>query len=363
MQENENQEPEIVEAQEELNLDEDIELDILESLEEVENKEKEAPTDSQQEPAKVETKQEEPAKEAQSEPVEDLKAPATWTLEQKEWFNQQDPVAKKAHLSRAQNLERLTHEAMQTKAEIKKEYSDIDEAVKPYEAKWNAKGISRSQALRALAEANDKLDEDPIAGTLQILASYGLTVDDLVNGAQNGEAQPQAQANPQMQQMQQELAAMKNHFTSQQQADQSAKQQQELSQIYTVRDETDASGRYLRPEMHDEKAAELIGKQYMFYKSQGIPGTAKELMTKSYSAYKASLGQPTAPASATPIQKQNAQRAALSVPGSSVSSVAPIVDVPDSVEDTVDQVFAEFGYQTYPTNTLTNKQDKNGTVH
>lgn len=331
-----------VETQNDLNLDDDIELDILESIKEVEDKEAQQAPDSQEAEKPQETT-EQPAQETKTEPSEEIKAPAAWELEDKEWFNGLDPRAKEPHLKRAKAMDRHFHTKNQELAETKRSYSDIDQAVQPYETEWNSRGIGRAQAIQALAAANKRLETDPRGALIELMSNHGLTVQDLQEGAAS-EQPSMPQMTPQMQQILERQQALEAKLSQQEQADQVAKQQAELSEIYAVRDETDASGRYLRPEMHDDNFARSLMTVYNSLKATAEGKSHKEIASQAYTALTGKVVGAPSKAQANPTQKINAQRAALSVPGNSVSSVAPITDVPDSVDDTVDQVMAEFGF-------------------
>ncbi len=326
---------------------EDIELDIRESMQEIEVEEK--PEGG--EPVEAEQPTTEEAKPQQEGTEDKPQPPAGWSAEEKEWFNKQPVEAQRIHAKRAAQTEARMHQATQEAAGIRKEYSDIDQAIKPYENEWRMKGIDRAQGIQFLAAASKKLEEDFTGGMALLAQQNGTSLRQLADAEEMGEPnghqatapqQPQS-ADPRLQELSQTVNYLMNEIQSgkQSQADQAAEARRQAFQ--SVRDETDSAGRYLRPELHDEsfvngQMVPMLNSLHMQF-----PGEKpNDLLRRAYTA----ITQKAPESLVQPTQTPNANRAGLSVRGKPIGTPKPQEDFDPnaSVEDDIKAAMREHGW-------------------
>lgn len=349
----------IEEGGEELSYNDDVEADVTAALEELAAAEDESDGDEEPEGVhkapKASSEDEKHAKET-SEPVEsdeDIKAPASWSASDKEWFNKQPIEAKRAFAKRTKDMERQFHSIMQERAEEKKIVGEIMEAVKPYEEDWNLKGITKGQAIKALISANSILERDFVGGMKRLAEMKGTTLSEIAEAAEmsggysgyNQQAQ-QPQTNGELQRLTQLVYDMNNRL--QQQDQMSLRQQQEAEQreLEAVQNTTDSTGRYLYPELHDEQFVRAqVVPMYNALKQQDPTLSPSDRVKRVYTAL---TGK--APQAQTQVQggisRNGNTRATKSVRGSTGAATKPPSsdDVPDSIEETVMQEFRAAGY-------------------
>lgn len=299
---------------------------------------------------KVEGEDSEDSKEEKpKEVVEEVKAPQSWTAKGKEWFNAQPIEARKELAKRTKELETHTYKVWEEANKIKKNYKDLDEVLVPFEKDWNLKGFTRAQMILSLAQSQRMLSESPEAGLDYIAKSYGTSLEDIVKRRleqeEGGQSQSSEAYDPQadavLQQLQNQVQSLQNELNRQNQAQDSVRVQSVVAELHSVRDEVDASGRFLRPEMHDASFVRRLGPIYGGLMQQ--PGmTPQEAIRKAYTAMTGKI--PSAqPQNFTASER--AKKAALSVRGGSrpTGSRLSHVDSKESAEDTVFRIARELG--------------------
>lgn len=328
----------VVEDTRPLSPSEDVELDVREAIEELkgEQPKDENNVDEGQEQGKAEEEGEAkiavkaPAQQSPNvgpkavDPAKEtgpIAPPSTWSAKGKEWFNRQPPEAQRELAKRQSDMERQFHKVTTEAASVKREYSDIDEAVRPYEKEWLAKGVSRGQAIRSLCAANAYLEHDLPRGLEAIARSYGKTLQQVVDELEGGENGRSAhEEDPRLQKLLERISYLENEVNGVRQERSSKERSATLQELYSVRDETDSTGTYLRPELHDESfVQEQIAPRYRkLY--EALPGaTARQLILEAYMAATGKNPE-TIRAQAQANHREKARRASLSVRGSTVAS-------------------------------------------
>lgn len=353
-----------------LSKSEDIELDVLESLEELREK---AAQEEQKQGAEAPQPVKQPTqgvgkqgvtqqnnvspgtnKQTPSQP-EVIQPPSDWSVKSKEWFNRQPPEAKQELAKRAYEMNRHFHEVTSRLSKREEEFKDLDEAIRPYQDKWQMLGVSRGEAIKSLAAANAYLEQD-LAGGLDFIArSYGTTLEDIIASRGQGSSRGQSQQSQGQSQnidllnLTNEINMLKAELNRGKEQEQESQQQALLDELWTVRDETDSQGRYLRPELHDDSFVERLA-PLMQGLAQTMPDRSpREWLAQAYFTVtgKNPQSQPVNNRGSMVNQhRQNAERASLSVRGSSTSPARPVSrDNPNSrASDDVMQIAKEIGY-------------------
>lgn len=268
-----------------------------------------------------------------------IKPPSTWTVEGKEFFLKQPPEVQKELLKRSTDMERHFHQVTQEAARVRNEYADIDEAIKPYEAKWHLEGVSRGQAIRSLAAAHAYLEQDLKGGLEWIAKSYGTSLAALA-AAEEGES-PINSTNSNLQPLMAKIQSLEEKLSQQEQASRASSQNSLVSELHAVRDEVGQDGKYLRPELHDESFVQKLV-PVMQGLVQAYPGESPRVLLAR--AYTAATGKNPQRVQAQNGHTQKARQASLSVPGGIAAQKPqePLV-IPDSATETARQVAREMG--------------------
>lgn len=343
---------------EELSTDDSIELDIRESIEELKKSqngdkpvvqtegEAEKSQATPEKPAvnnspvkEVGKATKEPAKEA--EKTQSIAAPATWTVEGKQWFNAQPLEVKKELAKRTTDMERQFHKVTTEAATIKREYSDIDDAIRPFEKEWASRGVSRSQAIRNLVAANAYIEKDLKGGLEMIARSYGTSLSELAN-KEDGTESNGAALNTHLQPLMARIQSLESELQAARQEREGQSRQSVLSELYSVRDETDASGRYLRPELHDENFVSQLGPVYQGLQQSFPSATPREILLKAYTALTGKTIEPQRVQAQTQEHREKARQATSSVRGTPAAKRPQETRKgPEDPEDTIRQVIRE----------------------
>lgn len=345
----------------ELSDDDSIELDIRESIEELkkaqplENGDKpiikaegegeksqgepKRPVNDEKAVKEVASATKEPAKEA--EKAQAVAAPATWTVEGKQWFNAQPLEVKKEIAKRTTDMERQFHKVTTEAATIKREYADIDDAIRPFEKEWATRGVSRSQAIRNLVAANAYIEQDLKGGLEMIARSYGTTLAKLASeDGQDGGSQ--AVLNTHLQPLMARIQSLESELQTAKQEKEGQSRQSVLSELYSVRDETDGNGRYLRPELHDENFVAQMGPVYKGLQQSFPSATPREILLKAYVALTGKAIEPQRVQAQAQEHKEKARQATSSVRGvPAAKRPQEVRKGPEDPEDTIRQVIRE----------------------
>lgn len=284
------------------------------------------------------------------EKTEVIQPPASWKVEAKEWFNAQ-PIEAKRELSRrvADHERKFTIITQELQAE-KRKYSEIEKAIEPYREQWHLSGVDETRAIRSLAAADAMLKKDFEGGMSMLAKMKGMTLRQLAdkiegqNGANTSQSQPDFNniANPHLLNLESKVRELEERLLSEQREKERTAIDSALNDLYELRDETDAYGRYLRPELHDN---ETVSKLVPLVEglSLSFPNEKpRELLLRAYTAY---TGKP---AIQTRVPQnnhvENAKKASLSVRGSPSGVAMPKKsEVPDSVEDTAMMIARQMG--------------------
>lgn len=342
-------------------INDDVEADVTAALEELAAAESESDSDEggkgAHEASENESKTEQSTK-AESEPKEndeDIKPPASWAASDKEWFNSQPLEAKRAYAKRAGDMERQFHKIMQERAEEKKQIGGLQEVLEPYKQKWQLQGINDTQVIGSLLAAQDMLNNDFVGGMKELARMKGVTLTELAEAAEiGGESYSRTQQNgvnvpPQdnhLQQLYQMVNNINNKLQMQEQTVQQQQADQEVQELYSVRDTTDQLGRYQYPELHDDTfVTQQITPMYLALKQQFPTMSPSDRLKRVYTAVTGKT--PQAGQQVQSSNNRNGTRSLKSVRGSTGAVTKPLTndDVPDSIEETVMQVFRESGYE------------------
>ena len=299
--------------------------------------------DEDGEPVEASKEKEEKAPEV----TEEVKPPQSWTAAGKEWFNKQPVEARKELAKRTKELETHTYKVWEEANKIKKNYKDLDETLAPFEREWNLRGFTRAQMVLSLAQSQKMLSQDPEAGLDYIAKSYGTSLEEIVKkrleqgGEEGRDYGSDAQADAALQQLQNQVQYLQAELAKQNQGQNQARIQSVVSELHSVRDEVDGTGRYVFPELHDRSFALSLGPVYTGL-LQSQPGlTPREALVKAYTAM---TGKVPNRAQSIPTADR-ARKASLSVRGGSRPTAARTLDVDpgESTEDTVFRTAREMG--------------------
>lgn len=281
----------------------------------------------------------------ETQELEELKPPAGWKVERKEWFLKQPREVQEEVLRQTQEADRFFYQRAEEIKRYEKEqqqkWGGIEQAIIPYLHKWGHRGLTPQEAIVRLASTHDYITQNPVEGIRQLMQGMGVTVEQLA-GHHGGYEQQSAAIPPQFQQqfvaMQQRLAQLEGVHQSQIQQTQQGQSQEIAQAISRVRDQRDpATGKYLRPELHDMGFLERIG-QLVTHKRAANPGMSWEDAVIAAHAFE--TGAP--PASATsalsnradPSVVARARKANVSLRGGSVvNGASPAPKTFDNWED------------------------------
>jgi hypothetical protein len=196
---------------------------------------------------------------------ENLVPPQRLTVEQKELFGQMAPPLQKAVHDMFRHHEGLLTKVSQEARAAQQEASHIIEVVRPYlrsHPELTEQGLTEAKLVAGLLAAHERLSNPQTAmkAFIEIGSQLGIDSNKLQAAlGQGGNNQNDISNHPQFQALQQELARVSSTVNQSQSAQQQyAMQQRETaisqvtSEMEAVREERDASGRYLYPRLHDD---------------------------------------------------------------------------------------------------------------
>lgn len=201
--------------------------------------------------------------EAESEEAEDdphIEAPQHWSAEDRETFASLDKSGQKFLLRRHKDMEADYTRRAQEVAEVRK-------ALDPYRSFLESNGISDGDAIRRLVNAQQTLERDPVNATAWLANQYVQDPNDartLItalaqrHGIDLGlDFDSEEQANPEVQNLRQELNQIRQSLTQREQSEQQAAQQSVQQQIASFRDAKDEQGNPKHP--HFDKVRAHMG--------------------------------------------------------------------------------------------------------
>lgn len=259
------------------------------------------------------------AKEGSEQPAE-IKAPAQWTKEEKEWFYQQPIEAQRTIARRAADMEKHFHQRNQEFSTKEQEYGAINEALAPLEQGLQSAGISKPDYVKRLVEADRRLSQDPVGAIKWLMQGYGVTPQHLSGQGNGGQRQP----NPEYQALVQEIQRLKGTLGNFQQQQAAAEQQSAMSAIEAFQNATDPSGNPKHP--HFEQVREFMGQLIEAGRASDLE-TAYDMAVHADPNIRQSIHEDTAAREAARRAQEAEQRkakAATSVTG------APSTGVPDA---------------------------------
>ena len=196
--------------------------------------------------------------EDKKEPSVELPPPARFTAEEKQIYNKLPADIKTAVHKMVQNHEATFTKAMISAREKEKEAKHIIEVVRPYllsHPELQEQGFTESKIVAALLATHQKL-KDPstaYATWLELGKHVGVPEQALAVLAENGQNQsiPDITTHPQFLALQQEVNQLKSERDQATQAQFAQAVDNVTAELAAVREEKDAQGNYLYPELHD----------------------------------------------------------------------------------------------------------------
>lgn len=173
-----------------------------------------------------------------------IKPPSTWKKASKEAFAKLPPETQREILESEKERDRLFHAGRTELAKASKKYDGLDEIFEPYDREIIAAGSSRAQVVGQLLETQAWLNQDPVSGIRAMIASYGLTPEQVINGAGT-------EVNPEIQALRDQLNQVTQFIQGQTQTQANQVRESITQEIHSFASETDASGNVLRPDFPD----------------------------------------------------------------------------------------------------------------
>ena len=194
--------------------------------------------------------EDEPAEAAE---LEALPAPNHWPKDFAAKFEALDAPAQHMFMERYKDLEGDYTKKTQAIAKYKKRQDAFDEIMQPFKGDFERAGMDDVGAVRQLLAAHDYLRKDPQNAIAWLANQYG--VDTSAIG--NDPAAEDEFADPQVKQLQQQVAQLTGFIQNQQTQQQSVEQASTQSFIDQFAAETDASGNPAHP--HFETVRSVMG--------------------------------------------------------------------------------------------------------
>jgi hypothetical protein len=194
--------------------------------------------------------EDEPAEAAE---LEALPAPNHWPKDFAAKFEALDAPAQHMFMERYKDLEGDYTKKTQAIAKYKKRQDAFDEIMAPFKSQFERAGMDDVGAVRQLLAAHDYLRKDPQNAIAWLANQYG--VDTSAIG--NDPALEDEFADPQVKQLQQQVAQLTGFIQNQQTQQQSYEQASTQSFIDQFAAETDASGNPAHP--HFETVRSVMG--------------------------------------------------------------------------------------------------------
>jgi hypothetical protein len=175
-------------------------------------------------------------------PATPVLAPSGWDAEEREAFNQAPRKAQEAFVRRETELRRAFQQASERASHVERTWTEVDQALKPFEQQLGLAGIKPAQAVQQLMKWQQFLESDTDRALVQLAQSYGRTFGQL---AQVEARQPQV--SPEMRALQQQVQQLNGLLNQQQQFKQESEKAAIAAEVQSFCNETDANGNPLRP--------------------------------------------------------------------------------------------------------------------
>ena len=199
------------------------------------------------EPDEAEAEEDEPAE------LEALAAPNHWPKDFAGKFEALEPAAQHMFMERYKDLEGDYTKKTQALAQYRKRQEAFDEIMQPHKADFERAGMDEVAAVRQLLAAHDYLRKDPQNAIAWLANQYGVDV----GAVGNDPALEDEYADPQVKQLQQQVAQLTGFIQNQQTQQQSQVQASTQSLIDQFAAETDANGNPKHP--HFERVRGVMG--------------------------------------------------------------------------------------------------------
>jgi hypothetical protein len=194
--------------------------------------------------------EDEPAEAAE---LEALPAPNHWPKDFAAKFEALDAPAQHMFMERYKDLEGDYTKKTQAIAKYKKRQDAFDEIMAPFKSQFERAGMDDVGAVRQLLAAHDYLRKDPANAINWLASQYGVDI----GAIGNDPAFEDEFADPQVKQLQQQVAQLTGFIQNQQTQQQSYEQASTQSFIDQFAAETDASGNPAHP--HFETVRSVMG--------------------------------------------------------------------------------------------------------
>jgi hypothetical protein len=194
--------------------------------------------------------EDEPAEAAE---LEALPAPNHWPKDFAAKFEALDAPAQHLFMQRYKDLEGDYTKKTQAIAKYKKRQDAFDEIMAPFKSQFERAGMDDVGAVRQLLAAHDYLRKDPANAIAWLANQYGVDI----GAIGNDPALEDEFADPQVKQLQQQVAQLTGFIQNQQTQQQSYEQASTQSFIDQFAQETDASGNPAHP--HFETVRSVMG--------------------------------------------------------------------------------------------------------
>jgi hypothetical protein len=202
------------------------------------------------EPDEANDDDDEPAEAAE---LEELQAPNHWPKDFAAKFEALDAPAQHMFMERYKDLEGDYTKKTQAIAKYKKRQDAFDEIMAPFKSQFERAGMDDVGAVRQLLAAHDYLRKDPANAINWLASQYGVDI----GAIGNDPAFEDEFADPQVKQLQQQVAQLTGFIQNQQTQQQSYEQASTQSFIDQFAAETDASGNPAHP--HFETVRSVMG--------------------------------------------------------------------------------------------------------
>jgi hypothetical protein len=183
---------------------------------------------------------------ADEETEQKLAAPEHWDAKHKEAFNSWPKDVQEQYMERHKAMEGLMTQKTQEAAAIRNDFGDFYDRFAPMKGNLQQMGISPSQYMTSLVNADMMLAQDPISGLQHIAQQYGIDLSQFENPDYEA-----PQQNQELESLKRELAQIRQSTQLRDQQAAQEKQQTILSRIQDFASEKDETGSPAHPHFED----------------------------------------------------------------------------------------------------------------
>lgn len=203
-----------------------------------------------------------------------VEPPPFWNSKDKEWFKTLPPKTQSAIASREKKRDEAFNSFRSEKQQFESHYGGIDRALEPLKEQLAFSGLSPVQAVQKMAAWQAYLAKDPKKGFTELLASYDLSPEDLI------EAEAEVPVESRFKEFETRINGTLERFLSSH--EQAQRSQQIGTSIDNFAQEVDSSGTLLRPHF-----VRLLNEGYLAPIVSSVrasnPGAnEKEVLSKAY---------------------------------------------------------------------------------